>query len=148
MKARLVLLAASTVLVTAASPRLWWNTEIVRIYNGSPRIMQFYNMETQTLLTGSALLVGGNVSAHGALVPWCDNDWEVEHKAIIVSEIGADNRTVKFLYRLCQDYRTDMVNIVWYSNPGWAHRVSCGTQPISKLVIETDIRGSAYCRKQ
>ena len=148
MKARLVLLAASAVLMTAASPRTWWNTEIVRIQNGSPLIMQFYNQETHSLVTGSPVLIGGNVIGNGALVPWCDNDREVDSKAIIVSQISADGRSVNFLYRLCQDYRTNMVSIVWNSNPGWAHRIGCASMPISKLVIETDIKGGAHCRSQ
>ena len=144
MKARLVLLAASTVLMTAASPRTLWNTEIGTIWNRSTRVLIFANPEnpngTLTVLINQGL--GGN----GTIVPWCDNDWELQNKAIKVYRMEPDGRSMSLQWYLCQDYRTDIVTVT-YASYKWTNRYSCSTVPISKAVITVDAVGGAHCTK-
>lgn len=143
MKARLIGLAAATVMVTGATPHTVWNTEIETVWNRSTRIMYFANPENPN---GSyLLLIDSRVYGNRVLVPWCDNDWELQNKAIKVYQVAEDGRSMKLHLYLCQDYRTNRVTHTYPTyGARWADRAVCGA-PVPRVVITIDYRGVPNC---
>jgi hypothetical protein len=149
MRVRIALLAAAAVTLSASSPEAgssrhtWWNTEISSIWNRSTRGYMFANPETNATFT---VLINTGMYGQGNIVPWCNNDWELQNKAIKVYRMDEKGQTMDLNMFICQDYQNDRVTYT-YVGYKWLNRNYCSAEPISKVVITVDVVGGVRCTK-
>jgi len=153
---RSFIVAIVATLVSASMPALaWWNTGVVEVVNNSGRQISLVFLESSSSGLFSrvpapaaplALVPGARLSFGGRIVPWCDNINELRTKAIVVSTVALKRVAARELFRICQNYRDDIVYYVRGDASGWQDRVRCASGPFPYITIVVESNGLPLCK--
>lgn len=150
---RSFIVAIVATLVSASMPALaWWNTGVVEVVNNSGRQISVVFLESSMGLRSRApaapprLAPGATLSFGGRIVPWCDNINELRTKAIVVSTVALKRVAARELFRICQNYRDDIVYYVRGDASGWQDRVRCASGPFPYITIVIESNGLPLCK--
>jgi hypothetical protein len=149
---RSFIVAIVATLVSASMPALaWWNTGVVEVVNNSGRQISVVFLESSGLhsrvpAAPPGLAPGARLSFGGRIVPWCDNINELRTKAIVVSTVALKRVAARELFRICQNYRDDIVYYVRGDASGWQDRVRCASGPFPYITIVVESNGLPLCK--
>lgn len=155
MKNRSIRAAISVAVISMSMPAFaWWNTGVVDVVNNSSRqiSVNFLEVTNGGLRSSAAQPVNPFVLPPGArvkvgwVVPWCDNIEELRSKAIVVSAGASRRAPAGELFRICQNYRDNIVYYVRGASSGWEDRVRCASGAFPYVSIAVDANELPVCK--